>query len=59
VVNDPDGELMFQATAIGRSTTADTKLAYYNGPPVIDLATQTAATGNSGVLIMPTFFLPF
>ncbi len=58
-VNDPYGELMFQATAIGRSAAADTKLGYYNGPTVVDLATQSAATGTSGVYILPTYFYLF
>jgi hypothetical protein len=34
VANDPNGELMFQATGIGRTATADTKMGYYNGPTV-------------------------
>jgi hypothetical protein len=59
VANDPNGELMFQATGIGRTATADTKMGYYNGPPVVNLATQTGATGNSGVLILPTYFYLF
>ncbi|HEV8286033.1 MAG TPA: RagB/SusD family nutrient uptake outer membrane protein [Chitinophagaceae bacterium] len=59
VVNDPNGELMFQVTAIGRTSAADTKMGYYNGPTVVDLATQTAATGNSGVLVLPTYFYLF
>jgi starch-binding outer membrane protein, SusD/RagB family len=59
VANDPNGELMFQATGIGRTATADTKMGYYNGPTVVNLATQTAATGNSGVLVLPTYFYLF
>jgi hypothetical protein len=59
VANDPNGELMFQATGIGRTATADTKMGYYNGPPVVNLATQATATGNSGVLILPTYFYLF
>ena len=58
-VNDPHGELMFQATGIGRTATADTKMGYYNGPTVVNLATQTGATGNSGVLVLPTYFYLF
>ncbi|MDQ6609990.1 MAG: RagB/SusD family nutrient uptake outer membrane protein, partial [Bacteroidota bacterium] len=58
-VNDPNGELMFQATAIGRTGTADTKIAYYNGPQVVDAVTQTAATGNSGIFMLPTYFYLF
>lgn len=59
VVNDPNGELMFQVTAIGRTATADTKIGYYNGPTVVDLATQTGATGTSGVYMLPTYFYLF
>lgn len=58
-VVDPHGELMFQATGIGRTSAADTKMGYYNGPSVVDPATQAAATGNSGVLILPTYFYLF
>jgi len=58
-VNDPNGELMFQATGIGRTSTADTKMGYYNGPTVVNLATQTGATGNSGVIVLPTYFYLF
>ena len=58
-VVDPHGELMFQATGIGRTSAADTKMGYYNGPTVVDLATQTGATGNSGVLVLPTYFYLF
>ena len=59
VANDPDGELMFQATGIGRTSAADTKMGYYNGPSVVDLATQAAATGNSGVIVLPSYFYLF
>ncbi len=59
VANDPNGELMFQATGIGRTSTADTKMGYYNGPTVVNLATQAAATGNSGVIVLPTYFYLF
>ena len=59
VANDPNGELMFQATGIGRTATADTKMGYYNGPTVVNLATQAAATGNSGVIVLPTYFYLF
>jgi hypothetical protein len=58
-VVDPHGELMFQATGIGRTSAADTKMGYYNGPTVVDLATQTGSTGNSGVLVLPTYFYLF
>jgi len=59
VANDPNGELMFQATGIGRTSTADTKMGYYNGPTVVNLATQPGATGNSGVIVLPTYFYLF
>jgi hypothetical protein len=52
VVNDPQGELMFQASGIGRNATADTKLGYYNGPRVNNL-------GNSSVNPLPTYFYAF
>ena len=59
VVSDPFGELMFQATAIGRVGGADTKLGYYNGTPVVDAATQAASTGTSGIYMLPTYFYLF
>jgi len=59
VANDPNGELMFQATGIGRTSAADTKMGYYNGPSVVNLATQAAATGNSGVIVLPTYLYLF
>lgn len=52
VVNDPDGELMFQASGIGRNAVADTKLGYYNGPRV-------GTFGNSSVNPLPTYFYAF
>ena len=52
VVADPDGELMFQASAIGRSGVADTKLGYYNGPKV-------GTFGNVSVNVLPTYFYAF
>lgn len=51
-VADPDGELMFQASAIGRSGVADTKLGYYNGPTVNNL-------GNKSINVLPTYFYAF
>lgn len=51
-VADPDGELMFQASAIGLTGTEDTKLGYYNGPTV-------NAKGNKSINIMPTYFYLF
>jgi hypothetical protein len=49
---DPNGELMFQASGIGRNATGDTKLGYYNGPRVNNL-------GNSSVNPLPTYFYSF
>ncbi len=57
--NDPNGELMFQVTAIGRVGSADTKIGYYNGPTVVDAVTQAAATGTSGIYMLPTYFYLF
>jgi len=51
-VTDPQGELMFQASAIGLSGAEDTKLGYYNGPRVNNL-------GNSSVNPLPTYFYLF
>lgn len=59
VVADPDGELMFQVTAIGRSAASDAKVGYNSGPTVVDLATQTGATGTASVFILPTYFYYF
>jgi len=60
VAADPYGELMFQVTAIGRVGSADTKIGYYNGPPVYDPVTQTSgSTGTSGIYMLPTFFYLF
>ena len=59
VVADPHGELMFQVTAIGRSAAADAKVGFNSGPTVVDLATQTGATGTASVFILPTFFYYF
>jgi hypothetical protein len=47
-VNDPHGELMFQASGIGLGGAEDTKLGYYNGPRVNNL-------GNSSVNPLPSF----
>jgi len=52
VVADPNGELMFQASGIGRNATSDTKLAYYNGPTVNNL-------GNKSINVLPTYFYAF
>lgn len=51
-VADPDGELMFQASAFGLTGAEDTKLGYYNGPRVNNL-------GNSSVNPLPTYFYLF
>ena len=51
-VNDPHGELMFQASGIGLSSAEDTKLGYYNGPRVNNL-------GNSSINPLPTYFYLF
>jgi starch-binding outer membrane protein, SusD/RagB family len=56
VAMDPNGELMFQVTGFGRSAGADTKLGYYNGPPVVD---NGVSNGNSGVLVLPTYLYYF
>ncbi|MEO7310229.1 MAG: RagB/SusD family nutrient uptake outer membrane protein [Chitinophagaceae bacterium] len=50
--NDPNGELMFQATGIGGGSAADTKLGYYNGPKVNSF-------GNSSINPLPTYFYLF
>jgi hypothetical protein len=47
-IADPNGELMFQASAAGLSSAADTKLGYYNGPRVNN-------QGNSSVNPLATF----
>jgi len=52
VSNDPDGELMFQASATGRSGVADTKLGYYNGPKV-------GSYGNVSINVLPSYFYAF
>jgi len=51
-VADPNGELMFQASAIGLTGAEDTKLGYYNGPTV-------NGKGNKSINIMPTYFYLF
>lgn len=51
-VADPDGELMFQASAIGLTGAEDTKLGYYNGPTVNNL-------GNKSINVLPTYFYLF
>jgi hypothetical protein len=51
-VNDPNGELMFQASAFGLSSAEDTKLGYYNGPTVNNL-------GNKSINVLPSYFYLF
>lgn len=51
-INDPNGELMFQASAIGLNAAEDTKLAYYNGPTVNNL-------GNKSINVLPSYFYLF
>ncbi|MFI5133481.1 MAG: RagB/SusD family nutrient uptake outer membrane protein [Chitinophagales bacterium] len=51
-VTDPQGELIFQASAIGLVGAEDTKLGYYNGPTV-------NAFGNKSINIMPNYFYMF
>ncbi len=51
-VADPNGELMFQASAIGGVGAEDTKLAYYNGPTV-------NGKGNKSINVLPTYFYLF
>jgi starch-binding outer membrane protein, SusD/RagB family len=49
---DPNGELMFQASAIGTSSAEDSKLGYYNGPTVNGF-------GNKSINPLPTYFYLF
>lgn len=51
-VNDPEGELIFQASGFGLTGAEDTKLGYYNGPRVNN-------RGNSSVNPLPTYFYLF
>ncbi len=51
-VADPNGELMFQASAIGSGGVEDSKLGYYNGPTVNGL-------GNKSINVLPTYFYLF
>ncbi len=51
-VTDPNGELIFQASAIGLNAAEDTKLGYYNGPRVNNL-------GNSSVNPLPSYIYLF
>ena len=59
-VADPDGELMFQASAFGKTTDEDSKLGYYNGPTVNYFNGSTVVTyGNKGINVLPTYFYLF
>lgn len=51
-VADPNGELMFQVSAIGGGGAEDSKLGYYNGPRVNN-------RGNSSVNPIPTYLYLF
>jgi len=51
-VADPNGELIFQASAAGLSSAEDTKLGYYNGPTVNGL-------GNKSINVLPSYFYLF
>jgi hypothetical protein len=51
-IADPQGELMFQASAAGLNAVADTKLGYYNGPRVNNF-------GNSSINPLPSFLYLF
>jgi hypothetical protein len=51
-VTDPNGELIFQTSAIGLTGAEDTKLGYYNGPTV-------NALGNKSVNVLPNYFYLF
>jgi TM2 domain-containing membrane protein YozV len=52
VIADPNGELMFQVSAIGLVGAEDSKLGYYNGPTV-------NALGNKSINVLPTYFYLF
>lgn len=51
-VADPQGELMFQVSAIGSTGSSDTKLGYYDGPTVNSF-------GNKSINVLPTYFYLF
>jgi hypothetical protein len=51
-VADPDGELMFQASAYGSAAVQDSKLGYYNGPSM-------NGYGNKSINVLPTYFYLF
>ena len=52
VVADPNGELMFQASAAGLGGVEDTKLGYYDGPTV-------GTFGNKSINVLPSYFYLF
>jgi hypothetical protein len=52
VTSDPNGELMFQVSAIGAGSVADSKFGYANGPRV-------DGRGNSFVNPLPHYFYLF
>ncbi len=51
-VVDPQGELIFQTSAIGSTGAEDTKLGYYNGPTV-------NGNGNKSINVLPAYFYLF
>lgn len=51
-IADPQGELMFQASAFGSGGAEDSKLGYYDGPTVNGL-------GNKSINVLPTYFYLF
>ncbi|MBC7722124.1 MAG: RagB/SusD family nutrient uptake outer membrane protein, partial [Pedobacter sp.] len=55
-VTDPQGELMFQASAFGLSGAEDTKLGFYNGPSV---TVGVTSYGNKSINVVPTYFYAF
>jgi len=64
VVADPNGELMFQVTAFGRSAASDAKVGFNSGPTVVDAASSTnpsspSSFGTASVFILPTYFYYF
>jgi hypothetical protein len=62
VVNDPNNELMFQASTTG-TTVKDfnTKLGYYNGTRLLTATGGSVSVngGNGSILILPTYFYKF
>lgn len=50
--SDPEGELLFQASAAGLNAVADTKLGYYNGPRVNNM-------GNNSINPLPSYLYLF